>query len=94
MKEMELAIVNFENRKLESLNFQLVAQWKKSVDREANAIGFEMNVAPGIDSIEVRIIQQLSDSTRATTRRREKQRLEALRPLQEEQEVGTMLFQV
>jgi hypothetical protein len=88
MKEMELAIVNFENRKLEALNFELVAQWKKSVDREANSIGFEMNVAPGIDSIEVRIIQQLSDSTRATTRRREKQRLEALRPLQEEQEVA------
>ena len=88
MREMELAIVNFENRKLEALNFELVAQWKKSVDREANANGFEMNVAPGIDSIEVRIIQQLRDSTRATTRRREKQRLEALRPLQEEQEAA------
>lgn len=46
MREMELAIVNFENRKLEALNFELVAQWKKSVDREANANGFEMNVAP------------------------------------------------
>ena len=88
MREMELTIVNFENRKLEALNFELVAQWKKAVDREASANGFEMNVAPGIDSIEVRIIQQLRDSTRAKTRRREKQRLEALRPLQEEQEAA------
>ena len=88
MREMEFAIVDFQIRKLESLNFELVAQWKKSVEREANANGFEMNVAPGIDSIEVRIIQQLRDSTRATTRRREKQRLGALRPLHEEQEAA------
>ena len=85
---MELAIVNFETRKLEALNFGLIAQWKRSVDREASATGFNMNVAPGIDSIEVRIIQQLNDSARATTRRREKQRLEELRPLQEGQEAA------